>query len=118
MCINNITEKYPDVEVRITYGCATYCEKEYPILVLDKIVVPKDKRKQGIGTEILKMVCQFADETNSVLMLTPSTSLGATSLTRLKKFYKGFGLKGNQGRNKIYQFPNYGMYRFPQVDND
>jgi Predicted acyltransferase len=112
--MNSICEKYPNVEVRITYGCATYCEKEYPIIVLDKIVVPTDKRKQGIGTDILEMVCQFADETNSVLMLSPSTSLGATSIARLKKFYRRFGLKGNQGKTKIYQFPNYGMYRFPQ----
>jgi predicted GNAT family N-acyltransferase len=94
--------------------CASYCDKQYGIVILDKIVVPKDQRKNGIGTDVMKMLIEFVDETKSILMLTPSTSLGATSINRLKKFYKQFGLKNNSGKTKIYQLPLYGMYRFPE----
>lgn len=54
MGINSIEEKYPGVEVRITYGCATYCEKEYPIIFLDKNIGTKEQRKMGISTDIIK----------------------------------------------------------------
>ena len=114
MSVETIRELCPEAEIRLTYGCGTYGDQEYPIIVLDRIIIPPNRRKQGVGTAIMKLLCRYADETKSVLMLSPSISLGATSIERLKRFYRKFGLKSNMGRTKIYQFPNYGMYRFPQ----
>ena len=48
----------------------------------------------------------------SLIILTPSDSFGATSILRLKKFYKRFGFVENKGRNKDFQL-SCGMYRKP-----
>lgn len=113
MDLDEIKEMFPEVSIEIRYSHTSYCEKDYGIIVLDRIAVPKENRKKGIGTDIMSRLCKYADTVGSILMLTPSTSLGATSVSRLKKFYSRFGLKSNSGKRKIFQFPNYGMYRFP-----
>lgn len=109
-----IKERYPDIEIELRYSSANYRDKQYGIIVLNRLVVPKDQRKKGIGTDIMNNLVEFAKNTDSILMLTPSTSLGATSINRLRKFYKQFGLKNNSGKTKIYQLPLYGMYKFPE----
>ena len=60
-------------------------------LVLDTIVIPKEFRKQGIGTAVMNRVCEYADQIQKPLYLTPSTSYGGSSIGRLKSFYKRFG---------------------------
>jgi GNAT superfamily N-acetyltransferase len=64
-------------------------------LELSKIVVPKKSRGEGIGTELMQKIVDFADQTGKDVRLTPSTSFGATSTDRLKKFYKRFGFVKN-----------------------
>lgn len=65
-------------------------------LTLDTIVIPKHLRGQGLGSKIMNIVCDYADNVNKPLFLTPSTSYGATSVDRLIKFYKNFGFKKNK----------------------
>lgn len=78
-------------------------------LVLDKIIIPKESRKQGIGTRIMKMVCEYADSIQKPIYLTPSTSFGGTSVNRLKDFYMHFGFimnpKGGPFRHSMVRIP-------------
>ena len=60
-------------------------------LILDMIVVPKDKRKQGIGSKVLNDITHYADINGLRILLTTGVKddfHGTTSSTRLKQFYK------------------------------
>jgi predicted GNAT family N-acyltransferase len=63
-------------------------------------------------------ICKFADDINSILMLSPTMDLGATSINRLKKFYKRFGFVENSGKRKMYELPLLKMYRLPRNMKD
>lgn len=108
MDLHELKEKYPDVIIEFKFGM--------DMLILDKLVVPSHIRKQGIGTQVMTDIIRIADEHNSLIMLSPSDSLGATSTTRLRKFYKRFGFVRNFNKTKKYELPNYGMYRFPNLN--
>ena len=60
-------------------------------LELSRIVIPKDQRGQGIGSKVMQRIVDFADKENRKIYLTPSKDFGASSVSRLEKFYKGFG---------------------------
>ena len=68
-------------------------------LTLDTIVIPKELRGQGMGSEIMNMVCDYADEVGKPIFLTPSSSYGASSVARLEKFYKKFGFVRNRHKD-------------------
>jgi predicted GNAT family N-acyltransferase len=80
---------------------------------LSKVIVPKEKRGQGIGSQFMEDLTNYADRNGKVIELTPDTSFGATSVSRLRDFYKGFGFVDNAGRNKDYSISNT-MYRLPK----
>jgi len=71
---------------------------------LASIFVPKEARKEGIGSKFMEELTQFADRQGYVIVLTPSKDFGATSVSRLRKFYGKFGFKRNLGRNKNYLY--------------
>jgi predicted GNAT family acetyltransferase len=80
------------------------------LINLSRIVIPKEQRGQGIGSEIMKQLSNYADATNSKITLSPSTDFGATSVSRLKDFYKQFGFVENKGKNKDFSISET-MYR-------
>jgi GNAT superfamily N-acetyltransferase len=82
-------------------------------LYLSKIVVPEGQRGQGLGTKAMQDVIARADAEGKRVVLSPSTEYGATSVGRLKDFYKRFGFVENKGRNKNYAVSQT-MYRDPQ----
>lgn len=85
-------------------------------LTLDMIVVPKDKRKQGIGSKVLEDITHYADVNGLRTLLTTAvkdTYHGTTSATRLKSFYKKFGFVENKGRNKDFT-TTHNMIREPK----
>ena len=96
-----LQEKYIDFPVEDPNISLELWEDEDK-LVLDKIIIPKESRKQGIGTKIMNMVCEYADNVQRPIYLTPSTSFGGSSVSRLKEFYKRFGFVKN---------PNHGPFR-------
>ena len=100
--LNELKEQYPNVIFELRYS--------NDFVELNRFIVPKELRKQGIGTKFMKALIQFANINNSMIVLTPSDSFGATSVMRLKKFYKRFGFVENKGRNKNFQL-SCGMYR-------
>lgn len=78
-------------------------------VVLDKIVVPQQNRRQGIATEVINAILSWADQNGKVVALTPDESLG-TSKSKLVSMYKQFGFVMNKGRNKDYEISEL-MYR-------
>lgn len=55
----------------------------------------------------------YADKTQQTITLTPSLDYGASSIKRLKDFYKRFDFVENKGRNKDFEFRDT-MYRTPK----
>jgi predicted GNAT family acetyltransferase len=60
-------------------------------LILSRIVVPKEQRGRGVGSDVMQKICDYADETGKKIYLTPSKDFGASSIKKLEDFYKGFG---------------------------
>jgi len=85
------------------------------ILQLSKIIVNKEDRGSGIGKKVMQEIVDYADKFGKKITLTPSTDFGATSVNRLKAFYKEFGFVENSGKNKDYSTKET-MYRQP-IDN-
>jgi GNAT superfamily N-acetyltransferase len=77
---------------------------------LSRLVVPKESRGQGIGTQAMQDLVNFADEQNALMSLSPSTDFGATSVNRLKDFYSRFGFVPNKGKYKDFSISE-SMYR-------
>jgi len=67
-------------------------------LDLSRIVIPKAKRGQGIGTQVMHLIIKHADQLNLPIYLTPSKDFGASSTSRLTRFYKGLGFQKNQNK--------------------
>lgn len=83
------------------------------VLNISKIVVPKEQRGSGVGSSIMRQLSDYADATGTRLTLSPSVDFGATSVSRLKDFYKQFGFIENKGRNKDFSTRET-MYREAQ----
>uniref|UniRef100_A0A6M3K8T1 Putative acetyltransferase n=1 Tax=viral metagenome TaxID=1070528 RepID=A0A6M3K8T1_9ZZZZ len=93
-------------------GIENYISEGKYGITLSDIRVPKEQRGQGIGTQAIKELIGYADKTGQRIILTPSKDFGATSVARLKEFYKKLGFVENKGRNKDYQIRET-MYREP-----
>jgi predicted GNAT family N-acyltransferase len=65
-------------------------------MILEKIIVPKSERNQGIGSKVMQELLDYADKNKFAVYLTPSTDFGG-SKAKLTKFYKRFGFKKNKG---------------------
>lgn len=105
---NELKEKYGLTHLRL--------EMKGSDLLLDMIVVPKDKRKVGVGSKVLEEITHYADTNNLRLLLTTAVKddyHGTTSSERLKKFYKKFGFVENKGRNKDFT-TRHNMIRVPK----
>ena len=81
---------------------------------LDKIIVTEDQRNTGVGSNVMREVIDFANKKGLTIALTPSTSYGATSIDRLKGFYKGLGFVENKGINKDFT-TKQSMLKLPEV---
>lgn len=89
-----------------------YESTKFPKITLSRIEVPKQMRGTGMGTEAMTELAQYADETGKMVALSPSKDFGATSVDRLKDFYKRFGFVENKGKNKDFSISE-SMYRNP-----
>ncbi|MBR5660567.1 MAG: hypothetical protein IKW99_03360 [Bacteroidales bacterium] len=86
--------------------------KKGDLVTLNKVVVAE--KKKGNGTRFMTDLTSEADNNGWTLALTPDDSFGATSVGRLKKFYKRFGFKENKGRNADLTV-NESMIRQPEA---
>jgi predicted GNAT family N-acyltransferase len=83
---------------------------------LSKIIGPKEKRGEGLGSKFMEDLSSHADKTGKRIVLSPSKDFGATSVDRLKGFYKKYGFVENKGKNKDFEI-SHSMYRNP-LKND
>jgi len=107
---NDIAEKWRQ------QGITLYIFEKDNLIVLDSIIIPKEQRKQGIGTKIMEELINYADSVGKRFELSPGQKEdyhGTTSKGRLVNFYKRFGFKENKGRNKDFT-TNKTMYREPK----
>ena len=79
---------------------------------LSKIVVPKEKRGEGLGSKFMQDLVSYADKYEKRVDLSPSKDFGASSVNRLKEFYKKHGFVENKGKHKDYSI-SHSMYRHP-----
>lgn len=82
----------------------------------NKIIVPKEIRNQGLGTLVMQSLIDLANKQQRILVITPSIDFGASSVERLKKFYKKFGFVDNKGKNKDFTISQT-MYKIPNKMN-
>ena len=83
------------------------------IVTIESIVVPKENRRQGVGSSVMFDVIRWADKNGYILALSPSSDFGG-SVPKLRKFYKQFGFVRNLGRNKDFRTAR-AMIRYPKV---
>jgi hypothetical protein len=107
--VSDIENKYANEDIKLNIF-----ETENEIK-LSKIVV--SEKNMGVGTSVMNDLTNYADNNNKVITLTPSKDFGATSVNRLKTFYKRFGFVENKGRNKDFSYRDT-MYRLPQISQD
>ena len=105
--INSIVDKYKDKGVKLS----VFENPNNKTIYLSKIIV--DNKKQGLGTKAMDDLISYADKTQQTITLTPSLDYGASSIKRLKDFYKRFDFVENKGRNKDFEFRDT-MYRIPK----
>ena len=85
--------------------------KKGDVVTLNKIVAKENGK--GAGTKFMNEFTAEADGKGWTMALTPDDTFGATSVSRLKKFYKRFGFKENKGKNTDFTI-NESMVRQPQ----
>lgn len=100
---DKILDKNKDIKLDLTSGLKDS-------FTLNKIIIPKDKRGEGMGTKIMNDIIKYADENKLRIDLTPSIDFGGSSVSRLKNFYKKFGFVENKGKNKDFEISE-DMYR-------
>lgn len=83
-------------------------------IFLNKVVVPKESRGQGVGSQFMRELAQYADDTGQTIALSPSKDFGASSVDRLIKFYKRFGLVENKGPKRDFSISE-SMIRKPKA---
>lgn len=83
-------------------------------VTLNKIVA-KELGK-GYGSKFMEELAKIADKNGWILALTPDTSFGGTSTSRLKNFYKKFGFVVNKGKNTDFSTRET-MIRKPITEN-
>lgn len=108
--LENIINKYKDKDVKVS----AYITKHND-LTLSLIKISKENRNKGLGSQFMTELINFADKYNIRILLSPSIDFGASSVNRLKSFYKRFGFIENKGKNKNFTI-NHTMYRSPEND--
>lgn len=82
-------------------------------IYISQLVVPKDSRNEGKGSEVMEAIIKHADSVGKTITLSPSNDFGGTK-SRLINFYKRFGFVENSGKNKDYSISET-MYRLPKA---
>jgi|WetSurSiteA1Bulk_404760.scaffolds.fasta_scaffold00048_52 hypothetical protein len=96
-----------------------YHDKRNNTLELADLEVPRELRKQGIGSSVMKELGGFADKHGKRVWLQTADrdkNSGTTSKSRLQRFYSRHGFVRNAGRKKDFTLSMYAsMYREPKT---
>lgn len=104
----SLESRFEDLNLMLTYF------SESNILRVNTIRFPKERRKQGSGSQVMAEIVAWADAHGTILSLTPTKDFGASSVSRLERFYRRFGFKPNKGRNKDFRTRDT-MLRYPST---
>tara|TARA_Y100000034_G_scaffold115046_1_gene151815 strand:+ start:1430 stop:1831 length:402 start_codon:yes stop_codon:yes gene_type:complete len=108
--LNQIEQKWQSQGITLSLGVSFS-----GAIDVHTIIIPKEKRKQGIGTQIVQEVIDYANSVERRIELSPGTKddyHGTTSRNRLIRWYKGLGFVENRGRNKDFRTRST-MFRRP-----
>jgi GNAT superfamily N-acetyltransferase len=91
----HIKKSYEGVvfELMVTHGL-------FVRMVVELTWIIVENRKQGIGTAIMRELCEFADRHAAEIRLKPASKrdyAATTSRARLIRFYKRFGFEIDEG---------------------
>lgn len=92
-----------------------YVGSQPDVIHLGSIRIKQDFRKQGIGSDILQRLTEFADDVGATIVLSPEPQRGFKK--KLDLLYRRFGFVPNRGRAKNYQLSSpfsSTMYRSPK----
>lgn len=103
--LEDIKAKYKDKTDHL------YLHEKDNRLSIDNMVVKKEYRNQGIGSQILNDIIAYADKNGKTITLTPTSEYGTKE--KLKKWYKSNGFVENKGRHTDFTFRDT-MYRLPK----
>lgn len=107
--IRNIEQK---IEQKLNLQMNLSYNKFVDGIVLHKIVVPKENRNSGVGTQAMHDLCVFADSKKLNIFLTPSSDFGGNK-SKLGQFYKRFGFENYSGykiQEKLIRRFKWGLY--------
>jgi predicted GNAT family acetyltransferase len=90
-------------------GIKTSVSVSDDIITINKIIVPKEARGAGLGTDAIQQIISYADSSGRKVALTPSTDFGG-NMAGLKRLYKRLGFVENKGSNKEFEISE-SMYR-------
>jgi GNAT superfamily N-acetyltransferase len=90
-----VRDKYPVAILDFHY------EPIQDVFLVSRIVVPHDKRGQGIGTAVMQELVDYAKSKGKRVALTPVPEhpLNETDIQRLDRFYKNVGFKRNRNKS-------------------
>lgn len=86
-----LVDEYDGLELEMSDG-------QSGTVTLSKIVLPKEQRGGGTGTEIMNRIVGWADSRQKTIGLTPDSVYGGNK-AKLTSWYKRFDFKPNKGRN-------------------
>ena len=84
---------------------------EYNNKISIDLIIAKEQNS-GEGTKLMKDICEYADKSKKIIILSPSDEFGGNK-KRLIEFYKRFGFVENKGKNKDFEIFE-SMYRLPK----
>lgn len=98
---NHVEKHYPGVDLSLHDSPASHG----PHTHLSMIEVPKEHQRKGVGSKIMKHVCDYADHAGRTVTLSPEhRGKGQPSKAKLEDWYKDFGFKSNLGRKRDYRY--------------
>ncbi len=95
---DQLKKRWPDLTLELSCRTRTLEGARTGTITIGNISLPENLRGQGIGSEVMRSLCNYADQENLQLALTPDLVYGGSSLKRLRSFYAGFGFFPNKGR--------------------
>lgn len=91
--LDEIQILYPDVRI--------FAHEGKNNIKISSLLVPKEQRGKGIGTDIIKKIKEYAQKVNKTVSLSPGPEKGYKA--KLTKFYKDLGFVQNKGRNRDFE---------------
>ena len=74
---------------------------EYNNKISIDLIIAKEQNS-GEGTKLMKDICEYADKSKKIIILSPSDDFGGNK-KRLIEFYKRFEFVENKGKNKDFE---------------